>query len=71
MLEYLSQITLVVCVFLDWDQTRQDFVERLRDQGAGVKVIIVRDRPCTLPPDEDRRRDALTSAEVDAGVEAI
>ena len=68
MLEHLSQIALVVCVFGDWDQTRQEFVDRLRDQGIGVKVIVVRDRACTLPPGE---HVVLTSADVDAGVEAV
>ena len=74
LLEHLSQIAMIVCVFLDWDKTRQDFVKRLMDQGAGVKVIIVRDRPCTLPAPSDRGAaevTVLTSAEVDAGVEAI
>ena len=73
LLEYLSQIAMVVCVFLDWDQARQDFVERLRNQGAGVKVIIVRDCPCSLPPMEERGMEitTLTSAEVDAGVEVV
>lgn len=71
LLEFLSQITLVVCVLLDWDVVREGFVERLREQGAGVKVVIVRDRPCTLPPPEGRDVTLLTSAQVDAGVEAI
>jgi len=71
LLEYLSQITLVICVLLDWDSVRQGFVERLRAQGAGVKVLVIRDRPCTLPPPEGREVTMLTSAQVDAGVEAI
>ena len=71
LLEFLSQITLVVCVLLDWDAVREGFVERLREQGAGVKVVIVRDRPCTLPPPTDRNVTILTSAQVDGGVEAI
>ncbi len=71
LLEFLSQITLVVCVLLDWDAVREGFVERLREQGAGVKVVIVRDRPCTLPPPEGRDVTVLTSAQVDGGVETI
>jgi len=71
LLEFLSQITLVVCVLLDWDTVREGFVERLRAQGAGVKVVIVRDRPCTLTPPEGRDVTLLTSAQVDAGVEAV
>ena len=71
LMEYLSQITIIVCVFLDWDTVRQGFVERLHAQGAGVKVVIVRDTPCTLSPPEDRNVTVLTSAQVDSGVESI
>ena len=71
LLEFLSQITLIVCVLLDWDRVREGFVERLRAQGAGVKVVIVRDRPCTLPPPEGQDVTILTSAQVDGGVEVI
>ena len=71
LMEYLAQITIIVCVFLDWDTVRQGFVERLHAQGAGVKVMIVRDTPCTLPPPDDRNVTVLTSALVDRGVEAI
>ncbi|MDQ2730363.1 MAG: DUF58 domain-containing protein, partial [Armatimonadota bacterium] len=49
-LEHLSKITTVVCVFLDWNETRQQFVYKLRQEGAGCRVIIVRDGPCTLDP---------------------
>jgi len=74
LMEHLSQIAMVVCVFLDWDSTRRNFVERLREQGAGVKVMIVRDKPCTLPPVTERgmaEMTVLTSAQADAGVEAV
>ena len=56
---------------LDWDEVREGFIERLRAQGAGVKVVIIRDRPCTLPPPEGRDVTVLTSAQVDGGVEAV
>jgi uncharacterized protein (DUF58 family) len=49
-MENLSRITTVICIFLDWNAARRDFVERLRQQGAGVKVVIVRDGACTLNP---------------------
>ena len=51
--EQLSKITTVICVFLDWNDSRRAFVNRLARQGAGVKVVVVRDGPCTLPPLED------------------
>jgi uncharacterized protein (DUF58 family) len=62
---HLRRITLIVCVFHDWDKARQQLVERLRDYGAGVKVIVVRDTPCTLPPGD---LTALASAQIDGGV---
>ena len=65
---HLSQITLIVCVFQDWDTVREGFVERLRECGAGIKVVIVRDSPCTLPPGDLTR---LTSTEIEAGVDEI
>ena len=53
LMENLSKITTVICVLLDWNDNRRAFVNRLAEQGAGVKVIIVRDSPTTLPPIED------------------
>jgi len=47
---HLAQITTVICLFLDWDETRQAFVTRLVRDGAGVKVVVVRDGDCTLDP---------------------
>jgi uncharacterized protein (DUF58 family) len=51
--EHLMQITTVICVFLDWDENRRDFVHRLSRQGAAVKVIVVRDTSCALDPTAD------------------
>ena len=65
---HLSQITLMVCVFQDWDLARQALVERLREYGTGLKVVIVRDTPCTLPPGD---LHVLTSAQIAAGVDEI
>ena len=52
-LENLAQITTVVCIFLDWTESRRAFALRLVSQGAAVKGIIVRDEPCTLDPGPD------------------
>ena len=46
--EHLAQITTIVCVFLDWTETRRAFVERLALQGAAIKVLLARDTPPTL-----------------------
>jgi uncharacterized protein (DUF58 family) len=53
LLENLSRITTVICVFLDWNDTRRSFVHRLRAQGAAIKVLIVRDAKPTLDPAPD------------------
>ena len=65
---HLGQITLIVCILQDWNTARQEFVERLREHGAGLKVIVVRDTPCTLPPGE---WPVLTSAQIDGGLGEI
>lgn len=51
LLENLPGITTVILVLLDWDEARQELVRLLRDQGPAVRVLVVRDRPCTLPPE--------------------
>jgi uncharacterized protein (DUF58 family) len=48
--QHLAQINTIICVFLDWTQTREDFVARLALQGAAIKVLVARDVPCSLDP---------------------
>jgi hypothetical protein len=75
LLENLSKITTVICVMLDWDDTRRAFVHRLARQGAGIKVIVVRDRPCTVDPSADAdvlgHIPVLSKRECDLGVEDL
>ncbi|HEX2973224.1 MAG TPA: DUF58 domain-containing protein, partial [Tepidisphaeraceae bacterium] len=74
-MENLSRITTVICVFLDWNPARRDFVERLRQQGAGVKVVIARDGACTLNPlaEDDRSGPivVLSRADFKRGIEEL
>lgn len=74
-LEHLSKITTIICVFLDWNENRRIFAGKLILQGAGLKIIIVRDLPCTLDPDLDRAQfgDIVTVSEKEynAGLEEI
>lgn len=51
--EDLPQLTSVVCVFLDWNETRRAFADRLRSRGCGVKVVVARTGPTTLDPAAD------------------
>jgi uncharacterized protein (DUF58 family) len=48
--ELIERLSTVVCLFLDWNQTRWDFAMRLRSHGVAVKCIVCRDAPCTLDP---------------------
>ena len=43
-----EQIASVVCLFLDWDQTRRDFAATLMENGSALKIVIVRDEETTL-----------------------
>ncbi len=51
--ELLSRISTVICVFLDWNETRRAFVHHMQAQGAAVKVIILRDNACTMNPADE------------------
>jgi uncharacterized protein (DUF58 family) len=51
--ELMSRISTVICVFLDWNETRRNFVDRLRASGVAVKVIVLRDEDCSIDPLSD------------------
>jgi uncharacterized protein (DUF58 family) len=71
----LARISTVICVFLDWDDLRAAFVRKIAEQGAAVKVIIVRDGKCSRDPFADpalaSNAAVLTPAQCAAGVEAL
>lgn len=75
LMENLAQITSIVCVFLDWNAARRAFIRRLREHGAGLKVIVVRDAPCTLDPAGDSDLagaiPVIGKGAFDAGVEEL
>ncbi|MGA2500917.1 MAG: DUF58 domain-containing protein, partial [Tepidisphaeraceae bacterium] len=74
-MENLARITTVICVFLDWNEARRAFVHRLAQNGAGVKVVIVRDGACTLSPLADSdvigQIPVLSNADVQRGIEEL
>ena len=45
--ENLDNITTVVVVLLDWDERRERLVRSILDHGSAVKIVVVRDGPCT------------------------
>jgi uncharacterized protein (DUF58 family) len=49
-LEHSSQISGCLCVFLDWDQARKDFVQALRAEGTPMLVFVVAANDTKLDP---------------------
>lgn len=41
--ETLESVSVVVCVFLDWNETRDEFVREILASGCEVKIFIVRE----------------------------
>jgi uncharacterized protein (DUF58 family) len=67
----LSRISTVVCVFLDWTETRRAFVRNLKAEGVGLKTIVVSDTPCTLDPREDFEVRVVSHADFAQGIEEL
>ena len=45
----LASITTAICVFLDWDASREHLARTIVESGCQLKLIIVRDGPTTEP----------------------
>jgi uncharacterized protein (DUF58 family) len=73
--ELLSRISTVICVLLDWDDARRNFAHRLHAQGVAVKIVILRDGPCTLDPADDAPHlgpiTTVTAADYDRGIDEL
>lgn len=65
--EYLGRISSAVCVFVDWDARRMEFLEDLRRKGVSVKAVIVRTGATTMPADAPGLQ-LFEAADVAAGV---
>lgn len=66
----LPQISAVVCVFLDWDESRQRLVQAALDNGCRVKVIVIQRRFRPLPQLDRAGVELLqfTAAQIEAGI---
>ncbi len=51
----LASISTVICVMLDWDEPRRQFVLAAAAAGCRTKVIVVRDGETTLPFADDEK----------------
>jgi uncharacterized protein (DUF58 family) len=69
----LSNISTVICVFLDWDATRRELARTAVEMGCSVKILIVRDGETTEPIDfEEGSVVPLTIAQIrDGGIEVL
>lgn len=45
----LESISVVVCLFVDWDESREELVNHIVQSGCGLRVFLVRSRPPTRP----------------------
>ena len=54
--EALESIASVVFVTLNWDERRRVCIERIRESGRGVKVLLVRETPPTLEAPTDNEQ---------------
>ncbi len=70
---HLEQIASVVCLFLDWDETRRDFAATLHEGGVALKIVVVRDEAPTLDLSDSWPGEILVlgRAEWDAGVKEL
>lgn len=69
----LARISTVICVFLDWDETRERLVQAAVESGCAVKLVVVRDSATTAPIERaeaitNTPTVVLTPAEVTSGV---
>ena len=48
-LEHVGSVSGCICVFLAWDEARQNFVEQLKILGVPVLVLVVSERDAKLP----------------------
>jgi len=64
----LTSITTSICVFLDWDDSREELARTIIESGCQLKLIIVRDAPTSKPlPDDLGEVISLTSSQIQSG----
>jgi uncharacterized protein (DUF58 family) len=68
--EDLEKLTTVICVLLDWDAPRQQFVEELRAQGVGVRIALIAERDDSPAPSDPELR-LVTPSAVASGTVAL
>ncbi len=71
----LACVSVTICLFLDWDSERRALADSLQREGTALKIMVVRDGPCTVGPADDEARyggiACVSPAQVEAGLEQI
>ena len=69
----LTSITTAICVFLDWDGSREELARTIIEAGCQLKLIIVRDGDVSKPLPEDLGEVILlTPAQIqNGGIESL
>ena len=49
-LEHAAQISGCICVFLEWDDARKNFVQSLKSRGTPVLILVVTETDSALEP---------------------
>lgn len=64
----LASITTAICVFLDWDDSREELVRTIVEAGCQLKLIIVHDGPVEKPfPDDAGEVIVLSPSQIQSG----
>jgi len=50
---YIQQLSSMIVLLKDWDQPRANLCQRLKELGCSIRIILIRDKPPTLSPDQD------------------
>ena len=70
--EELSQVSTLIALFLDWDDRRREFVERVLAAGVRVKAMIVSEKfGSTTIPGPAGGIQCFTPEQVRRGIDAI
>ncbi len=51
----LNSISTIICLMLDWDESRRQFVLAAAEAGCRTKVVVIRDGETTLPISDDEK----------------
>ena len=64
------QLSALVCIFLDWDESRQRLVQAALDHGCRVKVVVIQRRSQPLPELDRAGVEVLrfTPEQIEAGI---